>query len=269
MNYEQVFQDEYTRQCKIEGDEGNGYKELCLACEEAFKAAGFDIPGNDLHRKYHNYIVSSVRNFETLSDVAKSFLGWIREPDSSQRSYLTNQVIKGEFPRWLFDRGPKVSIVYVQSEINRALKEKRIRRGTKRYNELIQAKAESVIGYMLEAARIAIADYRAKVEKEAEAVEKENREAESYLAHLVNLIQVVKAFRKVGNCQDYRPEIEGFLAEEHKAIRKGLESRRESLRFYKTKDIDPMSLVKDAARLDKDIAAFLEAYKNQSVKEVA
>lgn len=263
LDYEKIFQESYQDWVEKEGDDGNGYRELCMAVESAFKAAGYDIPGDDLHRKYHNYIVDSVRRFETLSDVAKSFLGWIREPTDGNRSYAMSWMAKGEFPRWMFGRGPEYSPHYVTFQIEARLKEDKIRRGTKRYNALIEEKAKTVVESMIEGAKIAIEEWKTKAQKEAKALDQENKQGWDYMVNLLELVEVVKAFREVGGIPDYRPEIEGFLMAEYEVIKKGYESRVKSLDGILNADFDPVELVKEAASRNKDILPFWEAYKRQ------
>jgi len=269
MDYEKIFQESYLEWVEREGEDGNGYKELCMAVEAAFRAAGFDIPGDSLHRKYHNYIVGSVRNFKTLQDVAKSFLGWIWEPTDANRGHQMSQIAKGQFPAWMFGRGPEISSAYVQAEIERKLKgnpetgEKRIMRGSKRYKALIEEKAKTVIEYMVEQAKEAIEEYKAKAIVEAKAIDRENQAGYGYMCALLELVEMVKTFRVIGGVEDYRPEIEDFLMREYEVIRKGYEARVKELDKILNREHDPLAVVERAC-WSGDLKEFWAAYKRQS-----
>lgn len=252
IDYQAVFDDVFPTFGDME--RYGRYGQLVFTLQAVFKAAGFDIAGQELASAQHNNICGSIGE-TNLVRIARSFIGWVsidKHPD-----YRIQCVIDGFVSHGFYDLcGLPCIIPFTLKEWDTQMKGYRLKRGIKgrqsqAYRDFIdEVAAMPKIRQTILGCAQSLLDTRAgKIEKVRAEVKDGNAAAMIHACNLRRTAYIIDAFCAVSGVNDDKGKAEA-LRRQATAIERGAATRRErvdSLAAWSAAEVVTHSLTQPAA----------------------
>ena len=241
MTHQEIFDAKYKTLQEEAGPDDNGYGTLVYALQETFEQAGFAITGSELAGQFHSQIVMMIGQTD-LTQIARGFISAFTVGRKDWPHFSLRNIVAGECG-WGYRVYQSPSISFTTSydeQIDRELKKKSIRRGSKAYTAFCAEHADNVAVKMRHDAQQAVEAKQQELEQEIERLKAENEKGIAAANHLRRAVYIIRAFMKISNATDewdVLPELE----QRANLLERGVEARRSNM-FKTTQHLERTDL---------------------------